>query len=487
MNWNLFGGMAIFGAVAAAWSQVKAVVSRAISHFVIRADFHTNLGICVLVYLQGKAKKSPFGNRKFGLYYLYVRSLKESRPIAYEGVNDEPLLFWSGWFPVIFTLRKQDSHDASMDENGGMRAYFIRGTINIEDLIVKSVEKFAEYSARREKQKSWRHQVTWVCGSGNRFSAKGDIDAPGHDPFTVGGSVKEGRVADIGTAIIEYWIRTGIKYLGFDRNDVGGQNVPVGGALNALALPEEVEDLLVELRSWLEHRDWFLSRNVPWRRGWTIIGAPGTGKSALIRAIGQDLDLPIYCFDLASMNNREFNSHWARCRTEVPCIVAFEDIDAVFNGRENITGERGGGLTFDCVLNCISGVCNSDGIFLVITTNRPETLDSALGVMEEIDGDLPSRPGRIDRILYLSALDEAGRWKIARRILIDWPEVIERVVRLGDGDTGAQFQERCTRVALEFFWKSTQIKKKSQENGELTLSNCVSHMNINHVEECSNA
>ena len=60
-----------------------------------------------------------------------------------------------------------------------------------------------------------------------------------------------------------------------------------------------------------------------------------------------------------------------------------------------------------------------------------------------------TRPGRIDRVLELGELDEAGRRKLASRILEEWPGEWETVIDEGLGDTAAQFQERCTRRALQ--------------------------------------
>lgn len=80
-------------------------------------------------------------------------------------------------------------------------------------------------------------------------------------------------------------------------------------------------------------------------------------------------------------------------------IALIEDIDGVFHGRQNVLrGESGQGsrLTFDCVLNCLSGVQTADGVFTVITTNHLELVDPALG-RPMASGDA-SRPGRLDHL-----------------------------------------------------------------------------------------
>lgn len=192
-----------------------------------------------------------------------------------------------------------------------------------------------------------------------------------------------------------------------------------------------------------------------------------TGKTSLVRAIAYDLDLPIYSFDLSTMSNEELIEKWKLMKTYTPCIALIEDIDAVFDGRKNRLGEYGGGLTFDCFLNCIGGIENCNGVMLIVTTNNIEDIDEALGVPrkdKDMNGTLIStRPGRIDRALELKKLTEECRVKIARRILKDYPKYINEVVEKGDGDTGAQFQERCTQIALEKYWINENSRKKEKK------------------------
>ena len=135
-----------------------------------------------------------------------------------------------------------------------------------------------------------------------------------------------------------------------------------------------------------------------------------------------------------------------------------EDLDAVFEGRENIAVKKGleNGLTFDSFLNSIDGVENTDGVFIIITTNDVKRLDPALGVPRN-GGTISTRPGRIDRTLKFENLTEKGREKMATRILGDFERVKwEYLLVEGNDDTGAQFQERCSRVALNLFWETKE-------------------------------
>jgi len=217
-----------------------------------------------------------------------------------------------------------------------------------------------------------------------------------------------------------------------------------GNALGQQALDVTAQQTVEEARRWKTSEDWYKSRGIPWRRGWRFQGPPGTGKTSLVRALAEDLDLPVFVYDLATLFNNELQAAWQKMLASVPCIALIEDIDAVFDGRTN---KAGGHLTFDCLLNCLDGVERADGVLLIVTTNDPAKLDSALSGASGKD-----RPGRIDRVLEFGSLDEAGRRQLCQRILREWPENHDAVVQDGAGETGAQFQERCTQIALTNYW-----------------------------------
>jgi SpoVK/Ycf46/Vps4 family AAA+-type ATPase len=157
------------------------------------------------------------------------------------------------------------------------------------------------------------------------------------------------------------------------------------------------------------------------------------------------LGLPIYDFKLGTLSDQEFIENWRGLST--PCIVLFEDIDNVFDKRESLTDHRS--LSFDTVLNTISGVNLVNGVFLIVTTNHLEKIDPALGVNDANTPKMSTRPGRVDVVIRLGNLDEAGRYQVARRILQDWPITIAGLVNENTNVTPAQFQELCVEAAFQ--------------------------------------
>src|SRR5262249_27604663 len=253
-----------------------------------------------------------------------------------------------------------------------------------------------------------------------------------------------------------------------------------GRALENLIFPERVRNLIREIELWRSNRDWYRARGIPWKRGWLLYGPPGTGKTALARAFAEDLNMPIYVFNLAQMSNHELMESWTKMQVNVPCIALIEDIDSVFHGRENVARKnmpmpwlmpkRNEGehqppptpLTFDCLLNCLDGVERADGIFTIITTNDLSKIDPALGQPRKLpDGTMEfisTRPGRIDKAVELTFMEADDKKRLAKRILGEYPEEYRKMLGFIDRfpelqETPAQFQERCAQVALACFGK----------------------------------
>ena len=126
-------------------------------------------------------------------------------------------------------------------------------------------------------------------------------------------------------------------------------------------------------------------------------------------------------------------------------------------------------LTFDCLLNCLDGVERSDGIFTVVTTNDISKIDPALGQPRKLpNGEvefISTRPGRVDKAVELGHMENADKKRMARRILGGYEkqylEMLNFVDKFPDlPETPAQFQERCSQIALKCFW----VEKQAEES-----------------------
>ncbi|MEM9146323.1 MAG: AAA family ATPase [Pseudomonadota bacterium] len=163
-----------------------------------------------------------------------------------------------------------------------------------------------------------------------------------------------------------------------------------------LADDDRIERLLADLSWFYGAEDWYAARGVPWRRGYLLFGPPGTGKSSVIRALASEIGLDIALLDLGRAGLTDEQLRDGLASAPARALVALEDVDAVFKGRED---PRRGGVSFSGLLNAIDGIAAQEGRALFLTTNHPERLDPAL-----------IRPGRADVHLELGPIRaEAAR------------------------------------------------------------------------------
>jgi SpoVK/Ycf46/Vps4 family AAA+-type ATPase len=256
--------------------------------------------------------------------------------------------------------------------------------------------------------------------------------------------------------------------LGYDVDDIGIDYPTDRDPFDLWPYPPYVMDVVDQIGFWYRSKDWFQARGIPWRTGLTVYGPPGTGKTTLLKAIAQRYDLPVYLFDLASMSNNEFVHFWHDALDSTPCMVVIEEVDAVFNeSRENICGEQGGGLSFDTVLSTISGMANSDGVCLGVTTNHLDRIDPALGAPDEHGHS--QRPGRIEHLVGLGAMEEPERRAVVRRILDNTGLDLDQVVRDTEGLVPDNVVHYCSRLAYQAFWDRGRSAAEAEVNPSYDL------------------
>jgi DNA polymerase III delta prime subunit len=476
--WNYLAGGAALGVIAGLWTQIKEVLWRVASLFVQRIEITSKSGHYALVsHLLAAYPRSRFYDRTYAAAYDFFRIGKFGLA-PYEEFGERSLVFWNGWFPILFRAsepraprRPAQGAEAPTYEpvaSFSSALLFIRGTFDFE-------AAFAAACGERNRR-GWRVEDDEEK-SKSRFGIR---HVPAFDDED-----EEDDDADNGLP----WHAQGYyRLIGVRSEELGKEKLGKGRALEALVFPDRTMKLADEARRWRASREWYRDRGIPWKRGWLLYGPPGTGKTALARAFAEDLDLPIYVYNLALLSNRDLVEGWRAMQKNLPCIALIEDIDNVFHGREFVArrdmtlpllfarrrreGEEStrdcepiGPLTFDCLLNCIDGVDRNDGVFLIITTNDVDKIDPALGRPRTGPGDaaefLSSRPGRIDKAIELGPLGVPEMKRLARRLLGDHPaDLAELFAFLGRHpdfhETAAQFQERCAQIALARHWRDAE-------------------------------
>ncbi|KAF9454650.1 hypothetical protein P691DRAFT_717240 [Macrolepiota fuliginosa MF-IS2] len=141
-----------------------------------------------------------------------------------------------------------------------------------------------------------------------------------------------------------------------------------------------------DIVAFLERRQWYADRGIPYRRGYLVYGPPGSGKTSFIQALAGSLSYDICLLNLSERGLTDDRLFHLLSNAPEQSIVLIEDIDAAFNKRVQ-TSEDGyqSSITFSGFLNALDGVASGEERIIFMTTNHLEKLDPAL-----------IRPGRVD-------------------------------------------------------------------------------------------
>src|SRR5713226_873085 len=175
---------------------------------------------------------------------------------------------------------------------------------------------------------------------------------------------------------------------------------------------EEAKEEVSELVEFLKDPKKFqkLGGRIP--KGILMIGAPGTGKTLLAKAIAGEADAAFFSISgsdfvemFVGVGASRVRDMFEQARKATPCLIFIDEIDAV--GRSRGHGLGGGNDEREQTLNALlvemDGFDTQEGIIIIAATNRPDVLDPAL-----------LRPGRFDRQITVNLPDVKGREEILR-------------------------------------------------------------------------
>lgn len=421
------GGIA--AAVVAGWAQVKNAFTYLSSFIIVTADIDEALEMQVVRYLRENWKLLPSGLLVYKARYIkFHGSTSNMSTLVPFRVPAHRATYMRGG-RLLFVSSK----------GSGMTLTVLRGTINTDEIIREALI-YQSQLLDSDTNVGNRYQVIRMVGrekgawaSDSVRGGDGGLKSSGSSGMTEALAPSSGSV-HLDTTRDRSFMYDSSNWIAPKSSD----------PFDNLYYPEEIERYIKQARQWLHLRKWYNDRQVPWRRGWLLYGPPGTGKTSLSKATAQALRIPIYQFFLATLSDLEMIDKWEQM--DKPCMALLEDFDTVFNGRVSTTEHKS--LTFDCILNLISGVGTVDGVFVNVTTNDLSKIDAALGILRDgEESGISTRPGRIDTVIRVGLISANNRLRLAQRILVDWPECFEAIVAEGEGMTPVQFQELCVQYA----------------------------------------
>jgi cell division protease FtsH len=209
---------------------------------------------------------------------------------------------------------------------------------------------------------------------------------------------------------------------------------------------EEVSELVEFLKDPKKFQK--LGGRIP--KGVLMVGAPGTGKTLLAKAIAGEADAAFFSISgsdfvemFVGVGASRVRDMFEQARKNTPCLVFIDEIDAV--GRSRGHGLGGGNDEREQTLNALlvemDGFDTQEGIIIIAATNRPDVLDPAL-----------LRPGRFDRQIVVNLPDVRGREAIlkvhAKNVKLDPTSDLAIIARGTPGYSGAELANLLNEAAL---------------------------------------
>jgi cell division protease FtsH len=213
---------------------------------------------------------------------------------------------------------------------------------------------------------------------------------------------------------------------------------------------EEAKEEVSELVEFLKDPKKFqrLGGRIP--KGILMVGAPGTGKTLLAKAIAGEADASFFSISgsdfvemFVGVGASRVRDMFEQARKNTPCLIFIDEIDAV--GRSRGHGLGGGNDEREQTLNALlvemDGFDTQEGIIIIAATNRPDVLDPAL-----------LRPGRFDRQITVNLPDVRGREAIlkvhSKNVKLDPGVDLAVIARGTPGYSGAELANLLNEAAL---------------------------------------
>jgi cell division protease FtsH len=204
---------------------------------------------------------------------------------------------------------------------------------------------------------------------------------------------------------------SGVLNFGKSRGKIFGEN-EITVTFEDVAGVEEAKEELKEIIEFLRTPQKFLNIGGKIPKGILLVGAPGTGKTLLARAVAGEAKVPFF-----SMSGSDFvemfvgvgaarvRDLFAQAQEKAPCIIFIDELDALGKARglNPLASHDEREQTLNQLLAEMDGFDTKKGVIIMAATNRPEILDPAL-----------LRPGRFDRHVLVDRPDINGREAILK-------------------------------------------------------------------------
>ena len=209
---------------------------------------------------------------------------------------------------------------------------------------------------------------------------------------------------------------------------------------------EELQEVVEFLKT--PHKFTNLGGRIP--KGVLLVGAPGTGKTLLAKAVAGEAGVPFFSISgsefvemFVGVGASRVRDMFGQAAQKAPCIIFIDELDAIgkTRGSNPVGGHDEREQTLNQLLVEMDGFDTNTGVIIMSATNRPETLDPAL-----------LRPGRFDRQVVVDRPDLNGREAIlvihSKGVRLDENVELKSIAAMTPGFVGADLANIINEAAL---------------------------------------
>jgi cell division protease FtsH len=213
---------------------------------------------------------------------------------------------------------------------------------------------------------------------------------------------------------------------------------------------DEAENELVEIVDFLKDPKKYTRLGGTAPKGVLLIGAPGTGKTLLAKAVAGEAGVPFFSMSAAEfvemivgVGAARVRDLFKQARENAPAIIFIDELDAIGRARGQVAigGTNEQEQTLNQILTEMDGFSSREGIIVLAATNQPDLLDKAL-----------LRPGRFDRRVVVNLPDKNGREAIlkvhTRNVPLATDVSLAQLAATTPGFSGADLKNLVNEAAL---------------------------------------
>jgi cell division protease FtsH len=213
---------------------------------------------------------------------------------------------------------------------------------------------------------------------------------------------------------------------------------------------DEAENELVEVVQFLRAPEKYTRLGGSAPKGVLLVGAPGTGKTLLARAVAGEAGVPFFSMSAAEfvemivgVGAARVRDLFKQAREHAPAIIFIDEIDAIGRARGQVAigGTTEHEQTLQQILTEMDGFSGREGVIVLAATNQPDVLDRAL-----------LRPGRFDRRVVVNLPDKGGREAIlkvhTRKVPLAAATSLAEIAAATPGFSGADLKNLVNEAAL---------------------------------------